>query len=188
MSYHSSKRHKTLKRDKELQNKFGINLPTYDKIIEEQGGGCAICGDASKITLAVDHCHETGRVRGLLCGKCNRALGLLRDNPDIIKKALKYLTREYIIQSENDIERKTSDEWVRWRYIVTTPEGMFVGFTKAGEHYDVHPTTLGAWCGHSSYLKDGRGKDRSSEGFSYIPKKVTLKEAQDIIKNGKDNN
>jgi Recombination endonuclease VII len=83
----------------------------YDALLKSQNGVCAACGKPEQSTykgkprmLAVDHCHVTGRVRGLLCGHCNRALGLLRENPEHIKALLLYVeTRcvaEYDIQGE----------------------------------------------------------------------------------------
>ena len=63
-------------------------------MLAEQDGGCGICGDPpGKTALHVDHDHETGVVRGLLCFRCNSALGNLRDDPDIITLALVYVTR-----------------------------------------------------------------------------------------------
>ncbi len=63
-------------------------------MLAEQGGGCAVCGDPpGRTALHVDHCHDTGLVRGLLCFRCNSAIGNLRDDPDIIAAALAYVTR-----------------------------------------------------------------------------------------------
>lgn len=66
--------------------KYGITPEDYDILFEQQGGVCAACGQPEThknqygvCRLAVDHDHETGEVRGLLCGRCNRALGLLND-------------------------------------------------------------------------------------------------------------
>ena len=69
----------------------------YNKLLEEQGGICAICKEVElrgerKIRLSIDHNHETGAIRGLLCGNCNRAIGLLKDCPDVIFKAWVYLS------------------------------------------------------------------------------------------------
>lgn len=82
-----------------LKRNYGIMMDDYDRIYKEQKGLCCICGtegfimnkDRHKLKLVVDHCHETGKVRGLLCHNCNRALGLLKDNVDYLKIAIKYL-------------------------------------------------------------------------------------------------
>lgn len=79
-------------RDREYQKRFGITLEDYDRLMVRQNGLCAICGKTcSRGRLAVDHCHKTGRVRGLLCRKCNIILGNIGDNINWIKKAEVYL-------------------------------------------------------------------------------------------------
>lgn len=77
-----------------LRRKYGISLAEYEELAIKQGNACAICHvQATKEKrLAVDHNHTTGEVRGLLCGPCNQALGLLADSPSRVSKALKYLT------------------------------------------------------------------------------------------------
>ena len=81
-----------LGRRKALCSKYGISLDIYEKILEEQGFACAICGSpASTKCLAIDHCHETGGVRGLLCTKCNGGLGQFNDNVTTLEAAIKYL-------------------------------------------------------------------------------------------------
>ncbi|MCW2778268.1 MAG: vBYenPAB5 [Frankiales bacterium] len=74
---------------------YGLTLVQYRALVEEQQDRCAICGDPEKEgwDLAVDHCHRTGRVRGLLCRRCNVGLGLLRDRPDLLRAAASYLER-----------------------------------------------------------------------------------------------
>lgn len=70
----------------------GIEL-TYDqylKILEAQGGKCLLCRRAHA-KLCVDHCHTTGRIRGILCDPCNRGIGLLGDSPELLEKAAGYL-------------------------------------------------------------------------------------------------
>lgn len=75
-----------------LQRVYGISLDEYTALLEQQNGMCAICETPeSDRALAVDHSHETGEVRGLLCKSCNRALGMFRDDPSLLKKALLYL-------------------------------------------------------------------------------------------------
>lgn len=60
---------------------YRLKPDEYDAILKHQRGGCAGCGrPPNGIRLAVDHCHTTGRIRGLLCWLCNRAIGILRDN------------------------------------------------------------------------------------------------------------
>ena len=75
-----------------LRRKYGLSLRDYDLLVLKQGGVCAICSaKPDGLGLRVDHCHETGKVRGLLCGKCNTALGSLGDNEAGIRRALEYL-------------------------------------------------------------------------------------------------
>lgn len=74
---------------------YGITRAEYEAMLEAQGGGCAICGaemrDSTRMRLCVDHCHDTGRVRGLLCGHCNRGLGSFSDSLEMLDKARAYL-------------------------------------------------------------------------------------------------
>ncbi len=82
-----------------LKHKYGITVDQYDQLLAEQGGGCAICGVAGPEAarwgvLVVDHDHETGKVRGLLCSNCNCAIGLLGDSPELLTKAAGYLSAE----------------------------------------------------------------------------------------------
>jgi hypothetical protein len=67
-------------RARALWLKYRLTVEKYDKILLHQGGVCAGCGEPPRKTrLAVDHDHKTGRIRGLLCWLCNRAIGILRD-------------------------------------------------------------------------------------------------------------
>lgn len=71
---------------------YKITLEDYGRLFFIQCGACAICGDEAKDKpLVVDHDHATGEVRGLLCGTCNSAIGLLKDDPEVIVKAALYL-------------------------------------------------------------------------------------------------
>lgn len=77
-----------------LKYNFGITPEDYEDMLTDQNGGCAICGVAStRRRLDIDHDHETGKVRGLLCEKCNRGLGFFKDNIETLKKVIKYLTK-----------------------------------------------------------------------------------------------
>lgn len=74
---------------------YGITESEYTSMLEIQNGCCKICDKHfSKLgrTLCVDHCHRTGKIRGLLCDKCNRALGAFEDSVPNLKKAIRYLT------------------------------------------------------------------------------------------------
>jgi Recombination endonuclease VII len=74
-----------------LKRRFGISAAEYDALLAKQGGACAICRRRSKYRLCVDHCHLTGRIRGLLCYSCNLALGHLKDDQASLVAALAYL-------------------------------------------------------------------------------------------------
>lgn len=78
-----------------LSSKYGLTQNQYDELLVLQGGGCAICGategNEKHKNLFVDHCHDFGSVRGLLCGRCNLAISLLRDCPETIRSALFYV-------------------------------------------------------------------------------------------------
>ena len=80
-------------RDARLRSVFGISLDEYAAMLSDQGGTCAICHKtcASTRGLAVDHDHQTGRVRGLLCMNCNNGLGHFKDDPDLFAAAAEYL-------------------------------------------------------------------------------------------------
>ncbi|HXF71611.1 MAG TPA: endonuclease VII domain-containing protein [Actinomycetota bacterium] len=89
-----ARRNRAYARNAHLLRKYGITAEDYDRLLEEQGGVCAICGRRPKQRyLAVDHEHGTGRVRGLLCDPCNQMLGFAEDDPERLRKAIAYLTR-----------------------------------------------------------------------------------------------
>ena len=69
---------------------YGLAPGAYDSMYAAQGGACAICGDSSS-KLVVDHDHDTGDIRGLLCGLCNSGLGYFKDNVSSLMGAIKYL-------------------------------------------------------------------------------------------------
>lgn len=72
-----------------LKARYGIDRTEYFKIAEEQNNLCKICNRKRK--LFVDHCHDTGKIRGLLCQKCNSALGFLDDDVSHVRSMLEYM-------------------------------------------------------------------------------------------------
>lgn len=74
--------------------KYGLTLDQHAAMLRAQDGRCAICLTKPSVDLCIDHDHATGRVRGLLCGRCNKALGGFKDDQDALLRALKYLTAE----------------------------------------------------------------------------------------------
>ncbi len=76
--------------------KYGLTLVGYDRLYNRQKGCCAICGRHQwelNRALDVDHNHKTDKVRGLLCGDCNRGLGCFKDSRGCLVKAIQYLTK-----------------------------------------------------------------------------------------------
>ncbi len=108
VKYREENRRRFLKRTQETNwmMRFGMTRADYDSMLSIQEGRCAICAsenpNGSKSTstknrnFSVDHCHKTGKIRGLLCANCNRGLGLLGDTEESIAKALDYLTDSLI--------------------------------------------------------------------------------------------
>ena len=74
-----------------IKKSYGMSAKEYTGLFEKQKGRCAICRNITKYRLCVDHDHETGLVRGLLCKPCNSSLGGFKDNADLLQKALAYL-------------------------------------------------------------------------------------------------
>tara|TARA_R100001463_G_scaffold89663_1_gene144383 strand:- start:21 stop:527 length:507 start_codon:yes stop_codon:yes gene_type:complete len=99
----NAKRNKTKRenypktKDQQLQFKYHISWDDYMSMMKAQDYKCAICSKDAEINsynhpvLVVDHCHKSGRVRGLLCNSCNKAAGLLFDNTESVSGLLKYL-------------------------------------------------------------------------------------------------
>jgi hypothetical protein len=80
--------------DQIMRRTYGISMQEFDELVEFQGGKCAICFkplDAINRRANIDHCHDTGKVRGILCTGCNTGIGHLGDNIEGLKKALYYL-------------------------------------------------------------------------------------------------
>ena len=77
-----------------LKKMYGLTLEEYNKMSNSQKHVCKICGESEpyNTSLAVDHCHTTGKIRGLLCSNCNRALGFMKDSKERLKNAIVYLS------------------------------------------------------------------------------------------------
>ena len=82
-------------RERHLVRKYKVTLADYERILKAQDGCCAICrapeATQFKGVFHVDHCHSTGRVRGLLCRGCNHILGHVKDDPATLRAAISYL-------------------------------------------------------------------------------------------------
>lgn len=81
-----------------ISRDYNLSENDYNQLIISQNNKCAICSkdynDPNKGKLDIDHCHATGKVRGLLCRSCNTAIGKFKDNPELLKKAIDYLTKQ----------------------------------------------------------------------------------------------
>ena len=81
-----------------IKKTYDITYDEYEEILEKQNHSCAICqskiGNSRAFRLFVDHCHDTLKVRGLLCSSCNHGLGLFKDSPKLLQKAIDYLTTD----------------------------------------------------------------------------------------------
>ena len=92
-------KHRRRVRNRELRVRYGITLADYERIYKKQKGNCALCGSAmtqgrkrASDDSVVDHCHESGVVRGLLHRRCNSLLGYAREDVKILRAAIRYLT------------------------------------------------------------------------------------------------
>lgn len=94
------------KRAKVHQDKtrYGITPADREYLALAQGNRCGICNEVG--SLVVDHCHETGRLRGMLCGKCNKALGALGDSVEGLMKAVEYLQSDALLLRTTRVPRR----------------------------------------------------------------------------------
>jgi len=99
-------RYRNVEWPSKLKRLYGITVDDYHRMLSEQGGGCAMCKATDPNTgsraykkikrtaFDVDHCHTTGKVRGLLCSRCNRLVGLANDSADVARRLIEYLEKE----------------------------------------------------------------------------------------------
>ena len=134
-----------------LKQKFGINYDQYQMILQEQNGVCAICDESEPVvnrSLSVDHDHETGKIRGLLCSNCNPGIGKFKEKIELLKKAVAYLERDYKIPYAEETHRDIPHLYrPNWKRIVYTPEGNFSSNQAAAKYFSVHESTMLVWCG-----------------------------------------
>jgi len=97
----SGQHKKQSKKDQRLIYKYGITAQDYEDMLKNQGGVCAICQEfklyGKQQRMHVDHCHETNKVRGILCQGCNLAIGKFKDNVERMERAINYIKNEGII-------------------------------------------------------------------------------------------
>lgn len=93
--YYSSPERKAKYRNSYLQRAFGITSAEYEEILKKQNGACAICNEYKlaphRSFMPVDHSHETGKIRGILCNGCNQAIGIFEERKDLLENAIRYL-------------------------------------------------------------------------------------------------
>lgn len=77
-------------KNKNFKDRYGITVDEYEAMKNAQDGRCRICLATGRV-LYVDHCHNSGKIRGLLCSQCNSGLGMLKDSSVLVKRALDYL-------------------------------------------------------------------------------------------------
>lgn len=78
-------------RDYRLRKLYGVTLDRFTEMLKQQNHKCLICGTGLNTSSPMDHCHATGKVRGILCTHCNTGLGKFRDNPEFLQAAIAYL-------------------------------------------------------------------------------------------------
>ena len=110
--YHRARRAepatKKAERSGYLKRKYGITVEQYDELLASQGGRCAICRREPRpdISLHLDHDHESGQLRGILCFRCNNALGDFDDDPTLLQAALGYLRSYQPVDDEVALARE----------------------------------------------------------------------------------
>ncbi len=88
-------------KDRQLQTMYGISLAIYNQMLKDQNYRCKLCGTdkplGNRNSFVVDHSHQNGKVRGLLCNHCNTGIGKLGDDPELLQKAADYIKSNGII-------------------------------------------------------------------------------------------
>lgn len=101
--YRTTDKYKNTVRHNRYKRLYGITLEEYNLLLKTQNYVCKICHCPETVIsssrnavkyLAVDHCHDTGKIRGLLCDRCNHLLGLAKDSPTLLSSAISYLKEQ----------------------------------------------------------------------------------------------
>jgi len=98
---------KECRRTRQIRNTYKLDEVAYRRLLKKYNYGCAICGakkGSKQHGLHIDHCHETEKIRGLLCSNCNTALGLFKDDINLLQNAIEYLIK---ISGEENAKTKT---------------------------------------------------------------------------------
>jgi hypothetical protein len=175
-SLNSEERVKKRRKRGDCLKRFGIHADQYEAILKDQNNVCAICKkpDPCGRDLAVDHCHITNKVRGLLCTNCNMAIGKFQENIEYLRSAVDYMARDYQVPDVPDThEEILHTDRPNWKLFVTTPEGRFPSMGHAAKHYKVHETTIRHWC-----MPDSKWK---RDGFSCEKMFISLNELKEYI-------
>ncbi len=109
IAYRASGRKRLVNRKSHLKRSYGLTVDEYDAMLAAQNGVCAVCerSPTPGISLHVDHDHDSGSIRGLLCFRCNNALGDLEDDPSLLGAAAHYL--EAALPREPALERRLAE-------------------------------------------------------------------------------
>jgi hypothetical protein len=98
-----TKCHRRYVNERRIFQAYGITKDQFDKLLKLQGGGCAICGTSKPgtrkgqpVRFSINHCHRTKVIRGILCSNCNNGLGRFKDNPDLLRAAIAYLSKSIL--------------------------------------------------------------------------------------------
>ncbi len=99
--YRQTEHGKRRRRSATLQSDHGISIEQFEQMLEQQNNECSICGKNFTVAVlkpSVDHCHASGRIRGLLCQPCNVGLGWFRDDTEALTKAVEYLEQFHVVE------------------------------------------------------------------------------------------
>lgn len=88
-----------------LKSRFGVTMEQYESMLEKVGGKCEICGakpeeNTMSHRIGIDHCHDTGAIRGLLCKPCNTGIAAFKDDEQILLNAIQYLRDRQFLKSK----------------------------------------------------------------------------------------